>query len=53
MLWDFNRTVKIEKLQFLSILRYKFDKRISFDLDSFVSYSTNSKILEYFEVAGV
>ena len=39
---DFSRLVKIEKLTFLGILRYKFELRFWLNLKSFVSRSSNS-----------
>jgi len=40
--WDFSQLVKIEKLKFLGIMRYKFELRLWSNLNSSVSRGTNS-----------
>jgi len=39
---DFSQLVKIEKLKFLGIMRYKFELRLLSNLNSSVSCGTNS-----------
>jgi len=41
---DFSQLVKIEKLKFLGISRYKFELRFWLNLNSSVSRGTNSKV---------